>query len=41
MFDPKSHIGEVHGVFTIVEMLDEKINTGIGSIKVFVINADM
>lgn len=28
MFDPKSHIGEVHGVFTIVGMLDKKDKYG-------------
>lgn len=27
-FDPKSHIGEVHGIYTIVEMLDKKDKYG-------------
>ena len=27
-FDPKCHIGEVHGVYTIVDMLDEKDKYG-------------
>ena len=27
-FDPRSHIGEIHGVYTIVDMLDEKDKYG-------------
>ena len=27
-FDPRSHIGEVHGIYTIVDMLDEKDKYG-------------